>query len=112
MGTCPSSFAHPYPIHHLKGRRSNQVRHILQRILFYACAAWAAITLDFFIPRLAPGDPVAALVGKMSTKGYVTPAMQHAVWTEFGLNAHEPLVVQYFKYLGNLIHGKLGKSIQ
>src|ERR1700681_3227354 len=40
-------------------RRSNLVRHILHRILFYACAAWAAITLDFFIPRLAPGDPVA-----------------------------------------------------
>jgi len=88
------------------------VRHILHRILFYACAAWIAITLDFFIPRLAPGDPVAALVGKMSTKGYITPAMQQTLGAEFGLNTHDTLVVQYFKYLGNLLHGNLGNSIQ
>ena len=88
------------------------MRHILHRILFYACAAWIAITLDFFIPRLAPGDPVAALVGKMSTKGYITPAMQQTLGAEFGLNTHDTLVVQYFKYLGNLLHGNLGNSIQ
>ena len=88
------------------------MRHILHRILFYVGAAWIAITLDFFIPRLAPGDPVAALVGKMSTKGYITPAMQQTLGAEFGLNTHDTLVVQYFKYLGNLLHGNLGNSIQ
>ena len=51
------------------------MRHLLRRVIFYLCAIWVAVTLDFFIPRLAPGDPVAAMVGKMSTKGYVTPAM-------------------------------------
>src|SRR5438552_7332779 len=88
------------------------MRHILHRILFYLGAAWAAITLDFFIPRLAPGDPVAALVGRMSNKGYVTPAMQQTLAAEFGLNTHDTLIVQYFKYLGNLLHGDLGNSIQ
>jgi peptide/nickel transport system permease protein len=88
------------------------VRHILRRILFYACAVWVAITLDFFIPRLAPGDPVAALVGKMSIKGYVTPAMQQTLAAEFGLNTHDSLLVQYFKYINNLIHGNMGNSIQ
>jgi peptide/nickel transport system permease protein len=52
------------------------VRHLIRRLLFYICAIWVAITIDFFIPRLAPGDPVAAIVGKMPTKGYVTPAMR------------------------------------
>jgi peptide/nickel transport system permease protein len=88
------------------------VRHILRRILFYACAVWVAITLDFFIPRLAPGDPVAALVGKMSIKGYVTPAMQQTLAAEFGLNTRDSLVVQYFKYLNNILHGNMGNSIQ
>jgi len=88
------------------------VRHVIRRIMFYVCAVWVAITLDFFIPRLAPGDPVAALVGKMSTKGYVTPAMQQTLSAEFGLNTHDPLWLQYFKYLGNLLHGNLGNSIQ
>jgi peptide/nickel transport system permease protein len=88
------------------------VRHVIRRILFYVCAVWIAITLDFFIPRLAPGDPVAALVGKMSMKGYVTPEMQQTLSAMFGLNTHDSLLVQYFKYLGNLLHGNLGNSIQ
>ena len=88
------------------------MRHILRRILFYACAVWVAITLDFFIPRLAPGDPVAALVGKMSIKGYVTPAMQQTLAAEFGLNTRDSLLVQYFKYINNVIHGNMGNSIQ
>ena len=88
------------------------MRHVLRRILFYVCAVWVAITLDFIIPRLAPGDPVAALVGKMSTKGYVTPEMQQTLSVMFGLNTRDPIWVQYFKYLGNLLHGNLGNSIQ
>jgi len=34
------------------------VRFLLQRIAFYLFTLWAAITLNFFIPRLIPGDPV------------------------------------------------------
>src|SRR5438876_9155924 len=64
------------------------------------------------MPSLAPGDPVAALVGRMPNKGYVTPAMKQTLAAEFGLNTHDTLIVQYFKYLGNLLHGDLGNSIQ
>lgn len=88
------------------------MRHVIRRILFYICAVWVAITLDFFIPRLAPGDPVAAIVGKMSLKGYVSPEMKQTLAATFGLDTHDPLWVQYFKYLGNLFHGNLGNSIQ
>jgi ABC-type dipeptide/oligopeptide/nickel transport system permease component len=88
------------------------VRQIIRRILFYIFAVWIAITIDFFIPRLAPGDPVAGLVGKMSTQGYVTPEMQQVLASQFGLNTHDPLWLQYLKYLDNLLHGNLGNSIQ
>ncbi|TMC81775.1 MAG: ABC transporter permease [Chloroflexi bacterium] len=88
------------------------MRHLIRRLLFYVFAVWVAITLDFFIPRLAPGDPVSALVGKMSLKGYVTPEMRQTLAATFGLDTHDPLWLQYFKYLGNLLHGNLGNSIQ
>ena len=88
------------------------MRHVIRRILFYVFAVWVAITLDFFIPRLAPGDPVAALVGRMSLKGYVSPAMKQALAAMFGLDTRDPLWVQYFKFLGNLLHGNLGNSLQ
>jgi peptide/nickel transport system permease protein len=95
-----------------KKGKEQAVRHIIRRVIFYVCAVWVAVTLDFFIPRLAPGDPVAALVGRMSTKGYVTPAMQQTLAAMFGLDTHDSLLVQYFKYLGNLLHGNLGNSIE
>jgi peptide/nickel transport system permease protein len=88
------------------------MRHLIRRILFYLCAVWVAITLDFFIPRLAPGDPVAAMVGKMSLKGYVSPEMRQTLSATFGLNTNDPLWLQYFKYLGNLLHGNLGNSLE
>ncbi len=88
------------------------MRHMLRRISFYVFAIWIAVTIDFFIPRLAPGDPVAAIVGKMSTKGYVTPAMKQTLSAMFGLDTSDPLWLQYFKYLGNLLHGDLGNSMQ
>ena len=88
------------------------MRHVIRRIMFYICAIWVAVTLDFFIPRLAPGNPVDAIVGKMSLKGYVTPEMRQSLAAMFGLNTTDPLWVQYFKYLGNLLHGNLGNSIQ
>ncbi len=47
------------------------MRFLLQRIAFYLFTAWAAITLNFFIPRMIPGDPVKSLIaryqGQMST---------------------------------------------
>ncbi|TMC15546.1 MAG: ABC transporter permease, partial [Chloroflexi bacterium] len=88
------------------------MHHLIRRMLFYVFAIWVAITLDFFIPRLAPGDPVAAIVGKMSLKGHVSPEMRASLSAMFGLNTHDPLWLQYIKYLGDLLHGNLGYSIQ
>src|SRR6266567_3852281 len=72
------------------------MRHLIRRFVFYAFAVWVAVTLDFFIPRLAPGDPVAAIVGKMSLKGHVTPQIRATLAAMFGLDTGDPLWVQYF----------------
>ena len=88
------------------------MRHLIRRFVFYAFAVWVAVTLDFFIPRLAPGDPVAAIVGKMSLKGHVTPQIRATLAAMFGLDTRDPLWVQYLKYLGNLLHGNFGNSLQ
>ena len=36
------------------------MRAIIRRISFYLVTAWAAITINFIIPRLLPSDPVEA----------------------------------------------------
>ena len=37
----------------------------LRRIAFYIITVWAAISLNFLLPRLMPGDPAAIMIGKL-----------------------------------------------
>src|SRR5258708_24540833 len=84
------------------------MQYMLRRIGFYLVALWVSVTLNFIIPRLAPGNPVQSVMARM--RGKITPQTQHALEILFGLN-HDPLWSQYLQYLNNLIHGNMGISI-
>lgn len=84
------------------------MRHLLRRVGFYLAALWAAITLNFLIPRLEPGNPAQALMARL--QGRLDPRAQHAMEIAFGIS-HESLWSQYGQYLNNLFHGNLGLSI-
>jgi peptide/nickel transport system permease protein len=84
------------------------VRVLSRRILFYALTALAAITVNFFIPRLMPGDPVGALLARMQSQ--VTTSTIKSLQAQFGLNTKEGLWGQYVHYLNNVLHGNLGIS--
>ena len=84
------------------------MRFLARRLGFYLLTAWAAITLNFLIPRLMPGDPVELLVARM--KGNVEPAAIDAMRKAFGIS-DASLWQQYVDYLVNLAHGELGRSI-
>lgn len=86
------------------------MRHIIRRIGIYALAIWAALTINFFLPRLAPGNPAEIIYQRLSQHGAVSPATLKALELEFGINTTDPLWVQYLGYLNNLIHGNLGIS--
>lgn len=70
---------------------------------------WVAVTLNFFLPHLMPGNPVENLVARM--KGRATPESLHALMIQFGIT-NKPLWEQYFQYLWQLLHGQFGVSIQ
>lgn len=84
------------------------MKYLLRKAVLYVFIAWAAITLNFLIPRLMPGDPVSTLIDKLH--GQVDPAAINALRVAFGLD-DSPVIVQYFNYLGGLFHGDLGISI-
>lgn len=86
------------------------MRHVIRRIGIYALAIWAAITINFFLPRLAPGNPAQIVFDRLSQHGVVNPATLKALEIEFGVNTTDPLWVQYISYLNNLLHGNLGIS--
>jgi peptide/nickel transport system permease protein len=82
--------------------------YILRRIGFYLVAAWASLTLNFFLPRMMPGDPGDAIMARM--QGRLTPETVDAMRQAYGLS-DDPVILQYLHYLGNLARGEFGVSI-
>jgi peptide/nickel transport system permease protein len=81
--------------------------YVLRRLGFYLLAAWASLTLNFVIPRLAPGDPASAMFARF--EGRVAPEAMDALRAAFGFT-NAPVHVQYFTYLRHLLAGDLGIS--
>jgi peptide/nickel transport system permease protein len=84
------------------------MRVIGRRFVFYLITALAAITVDFFIPRLMPGNPVEAILARL--QGQITPGTIKSLETQFGIGTKESVWSQYLHYLNNVLHGNLGIS--
>ncbi|MFE9206496.1 ABC transporter permease [Micromonospora sp. NPDC006431] len=84
------------------------MKFLLQRIAFYLFTAWAAITLNFFIPRMIPGDPVQALISR--NQGRISADAIQSLRVLFGLDKNQSLAEQYVDYWKQLLHGDLGLS--
>jgi peptide/nickel transport system permease protein len=81
---------------------------IVRRLSFYVVAVWVAITVNFAIPRVMPGNAVDTMLAKFPN---LDASSLHALQAEFGTHTHGSLVTQYFAYLGDLAHGNLGISV-
>ncbi len=84
------------------------MKFLLRRVGFYLVAAWASLTLAFFVPRLMPGDPAHALYARFH--GKLGPEAIESLSKALGLS-HDPLWKQYFGYLGHVLRGDLGVSV-
>ena len=85
------------------------MRFALRRLGFFALTLWAALTLNFFLPRLMPGNPALAMMAKF--RGPVNPQAYKALAVAFGLNNQQSLPSQYVTYLGDVATGKFGTSL-
>ncbi|MGO1408863.1 MAG: ABC transporter permease, partial [Brachybacterium sp.] len=85
--------------------------HLLRKIGFYLVALWAAVTLNFFIPRALPGSPVDAVLAKLALRGPVAPETRRAIEVMLGADTDRSLFQEYFAYLGGLLGGDLGVSV-
>lgn len=78
------------------------------RIFQYVLVLLIAVTLNFLLPRMMPGNPLALLAG--ADVGLLTPEQRAEVVERSGLN--QSLPQQYATYLGNLVQGDLGYSFR
>ncbi|GGL97598.1 ABC transporter permease [Nakamurella endophytica] len=83
------------------------MRAFSRRALFYVLTAWAAITLNFLLPRLIPGDPVSRMLDRF--RGQLGPEAVFALRALFGQTSNN-IFAQYLQYWGRLLHGDLGVS--
>jgi peptide/nickel transport system permease protein len=84
------------------------VRYFLQRIAFYLFTAWAAITLNFFIPRMIPGDPITALLARF--QGQMNTDAIESLYVLFGIDKNASMWSEYVDYWKQLANGDLGLS--
>jgi len=89
------------------------MRYFARRIGFFIATLWAAITLNFVIPRLQPGDPAEIMVRKLASRGTgdaeLDPAKVRAMRAMLG-TPDGSLWEQYLEYLRNLARGEFGIS--
>ncbi len=81
---------------------------IARRLAFYLVAAWAAITVNFFIPRAMPGNAVDSMMAKFPN---LQAQARKALEAEFGAGHQGSIIHQYWVYLGDLFHLNLGTSV-
>jgi peptide/nickel transport system permease protein len=85
------------------------MRFVLRRLGFFVLTLWAAVTLNFLIPRLMPGNAAISMMARY--RGHVNPQALHALEIAFGVNTHQSLLGAYFAYLHNILRGHFGVSL-
>ncbi len=83
--------------------------YLIRRLEFLVITLWAAVTINFLLPRLMPGNPAQAVMSRI--RGPVNPETRHTMEVAFGLDTHQSLLAQYGQYLGDIAQGKFGVSI-
>ena len=78
--------------------------YITRRILGALLVMIGVATLVFFMLRLVPGDPIAAMLADAGSD-----EAREALTKKFGFD--QPVIIQYFKWLWNLLQGDLGTSL-
>lgn len=87
--------------------------YVIRRLIQFLVVIWGAATVDFIIPRLAPGDPVRERLFEMSQQGgYMQVGIEQMVKAydkQFGLD--QPMWQQYLHFLVNVTHLDFGYSL-
>jgi peptide/nickel transport system permease protein len=83
------------------------VAFIVRRLVFYLVAAWVALTINFFIPRLMPGNAVESIMSKFPN---LQPSAYRAIEAMLGVGHPGSIWHQYVAYLADIFHFNFGIS--
>ncbi|MBO0780845.1 MAG: ABC transporter permease, partial [Ktedonobacteraceae bacterium] len=84
--------------------------YFIRRFLFFVLTLWTAVTLNFIIPRLQPGDPAQDIVRRLAGQNKpIDPTQLQAIRLMLGMPGGN-IFQQYIAYLGTLLRGEFGIS--
>ena len=86
------------------------MRLLARRFGVYVVAAWVALSITFFLPRLVPGSELATLIGRATRGGLCNAACIASLDKLVGSGVNTSIWVQYLQYWGHLFQGNLGIS--
>lgn len=90
------------------GARRN-ILFVLRKLGLFALTLWAAVTINFILPRLMPGTPADAVLAKLAQNGPVSDATKAAIEAQLGVPGGN-LFEQYIQYLGQVVTLDFGVS--
>jgi peptide/nickel transport system permease protein len=87
------------------------MKYILKRLGFYIIAFFSALALNFFLPRMMPGNPVQMYLAELSVNGgKIDPAVIASVEKLFGYDQDVPIWQSFLNYVANVFQGNWGVS--
>ncbi len=91
----------------MKGYRA----YFLNKLLWLLVTFVFAFLLNFTLPRLMPGDPVAAIVSRLA-QGMSNSTGMKEVYEHYAalFGTNKPILDQFFLYVVNVLHGNFGES--
>lgn len=91
----------------MKGYR----KYFLNKLLWFTLTLVCAFLLNFILPRLMPGDPVAAIVSRLA-QGMSDATGVQAIYQQYAdlFGTNRPMLEQFFIYMKNVVRGDFGFS--
>lgn len=91
----------------MKGYR----KYFGKKILWFVITFIIAVLLNFILPRMMPGDPVALITGRNAT-GVADASAVQKIYDDYAkqFGTNKPMYIQFFTYFKNALTGDLGLS--
>lgn len=86
-------------------------KYFRNKLIWFLVTLVSAFILNFILPRLMPGDPVAAIVSRLA-QGMTNTTGVQAIYEQYSelFGTNKPMLEQFFIYIGNVLRGDFGFS--
>ena len=86
-------------------------KYFLNKLTWFGITFVCAFLLNFILPRLMPGDPVAAIVSRLA-QGMSNATGVQAIYEQYAelFGTNRPIYEQFFIYVRNVFRGDFGFS--